>query len=60
MRNSLMHPAASKAASFVFGIAAVLPASAADFIFGEDFEGIPACAGTGFVIGATPGARSAA
>lgn len=40
----------------VFSSAAAAPPS--DFIFGEDFEGIPDCAGTGFVIGATPEARS--
>lgn len=34
-------------------------AAAGDFIFGEDFEGVPACAGTGFVLGVTPELRNA-
>jgi hypothetical protein len=38
--------------------AAAMPAIAGDFVFGEDFEGVPACAGTGFVIGATPAAQT--
>jgi len=33
------------------------PAAGADFVFGEDFEGVPAC-GTGFVVQATPQERS--
>jgi hypothetical protein len=38
--------------------AACAGAQASDFVFGEDFEGVPACAGTGFFLGVTPELRS--
>ena len=43
--------------SAAFGLAACSTATsgfAADFIFGEDFEGVPACAADPFAVGATP------
>jgi len=44
-----------------FGLAACSTATsafAADFIFGEDFEGVPACAADPFAVGATPSAQA--
>jgi len=52
----------SHSAAFAWAMAALAlscDAAAGDFIFGEDFEGVPACTGgTGFSIGATPPART--
>ena len=46
---------------FAVGLTAILATTDAraggDFVFGDDFEGVPAC-GTGFAILATPAARS--
>lgn len=42
------------AAALAFSMAAV----GGDFVFGEDFEGVPACSGTGYVLGVTPELRS--
>ena len=49
---------AFSASALFFWVASAAGAPVSDFIFGEDFEGVPACVGTGFVIGATPEARS--
>ncbi|HSC12108.1 MAG TPA: hypothetical protein VLC97_14125 [Rhodanobacteraceae bacterium] len=52
----------SHAAVFAWAMAALAlscDAAAGDFIFGEDFEGVPSCTGgIGFSIGATPPART--
>jgi hypothetical protein len=50
-----LRPILFAATASTFSIAA----SAGDFVFGEDFEGVPACSGTGFVLGVTPELRSA-
>src|SRR4029453_6697016 len=46
------------ASAFFFWVASAAGAPVSDFIFGDDLEGVPACTGTGFAIGATPEARS--
>ena len=47
-----------RVALLLLALVSAAPVAAGDFVFGEDFEGIPACAGSGFFIGATPGAQS--
>src|SRR4029078_11363658 len=52
----------SHSAAFAWAMAALAlscDATAGDFIFGEDFEGVPSCTGgTGFSIGGTPPAHT--
>jgi len=58
MRMSLQSRRLLRYAAALLASVAAAQAVAADFIFGEDFEGVPACSGTGFVIGATPAAQA--